>query len=93
MHHIRLVITDAVQIWHKLQQNFDRKTEMEAQAVNKLLINFKHLEIETADETIERYEQIVDKCLQQGLVISEHTKQRMLLQEVNDRHTYITKAY
>ena len=93
MHHIRPVITDAVQIWHKLHQKFDRKTEMEAQAANKLLINFKHLEIETADQTIERYEQIVDKCLQQGLVISEQTKQRMLLQEVNDRYTYITKAY
>ena len=66
---------------------------MEAQTASKLLINFKHVEIETACQTIERYEQIVDKCLQQGLVISEQTKQRMLLHEVNDRYTYITKAY
>ena len=93
MHHIRLVITDAVHIWHKFQQKIDQKTEMEAQTANKMLINFKHLEIETADQTIERYEKIVDKCPQQVLVISEQTKQRMLLQEVNNRYTYITKAY
>ena len=93
MHHIRLVITDAVQIWHKFQQKIDQKTEMEAQTANKMLINFKHLEIETADQTIERYEKIVDKCPHQVLVISEQTKKRMLLQEVNNRYTYITKAY
>ena len=46
------VLDDPIAIWNKLQQKFARKSEMGKFAAQKALLNFQHLETETADETI-----------------------------------------
>ena len=85
MYHVRSVVINPVEIWKKLQQKFERRTEMEAQDANQALITFQHLEIENANTTIERLEQVLDKCQQQGVPLSEQVKARMLLSSVNER--------
>ena len=55
------------------------------------LLNFQHIETETADQTIQRFEAIVDLCGQQGVAPSELLQQRMLLSRPNARYTYLKK--
>ena len=46
------VLDDPITMWNKLQQKFAHKSEMGKSAAQKALLNFQHLETETADETI-----------------------------------------
>ena len=92
MYHVRSVITNPVEIWKKLQRKFERITEMVAREANRALITFQHLEIVRANQTIERFEQVLDKCQQQGVPVSEQTKARMLLFSVNERYNYLRKT-
>ena len=54
------VLDDPIAIWNKLQQKFARKSEMGKSAAQKALLNFQHLETETADETICKFEVVVE---------------------------------
>ena len=44
------------QIWVRLQEKFDRRSEAEAETAFMAFLDFAQLESETADELIERYE-------------------------------------
>ena len=57
------------------------------------LLQFQHVETETANETIERFEAITEKCAQQGVAVDDHLLERMLLSQPNDRYTYLKKSY
>ena len=50
---------DLVMLWKKLQQKFARKSEMGKSSAHKSLLSFAHIETETAEETISRFEAIV----------------------------------
>ena len=73
------VLDDPIAIWNKLQQKFARKSEMGKSAAQKALLNFQHLETEIADETICRFEAVVERCEQHGVRIYDDEKERALL--------------
>ena len=87
------VLDDPIAIWNKLQQKFARKSEMGKSAAQKALLNFQHLETETADETICRFEAVVERCEQQGVRIYDDEKERALLVQPNDRYEHLKKTW
>ena len=44
---------------------------MERDASQMLLLNFQHMETESANQTIERYEGIIEKCEEQGVKMED----------------------
>ena len=52
-------------------------------------LDFTHLEGETANETIERFETLVTTCLDRGVVIDENMKKRMLIKEPAERYHFL----
>ena len=91
--HIRDDIRDPVKCWKLLQDKHMRVSEMEAELVTQLVNDFQHLEIESADTTIDRYEKILARCNQQGVILTERQKQRMLLSRPNQRYLYLKKNF
>ena len=61
------ILSDPAATWKKLQQKFARKSELEHEASQKAFLSFQHEETESADETITRFEAIVDRARQQGV--------------------------
>ena len=57
------VLEDPVAMWNKLQQKFARRSEMGQQTAQMALLHFQHMEIETTDDTIARFEAVVKKCV------------------------------
>ena len=86
------VLDDPIAIWNKLQQKFARKSEMGKSAAQKALLNFQHLETETADETICRFEAVVERCEQQGVRIYDDELERALLDQPNERYEHLKKT-
>ena len=64
---VTAVLHDPVATWEKLKQKFARQSEMGAEAAHMAFLQFQHVETETVDETIERYEAIIEKCAQRGV--------------------------
>ena len=87
------VLEDPVATWDKLQQKFARRSEMGQQTAQMALLHFRHMETETADDTIARFEAVVEKCVQQGVQIDDQLLERMILQLPNERYTYLKKSY
>ena len=71
MYHVKSIIKDLVATWQKLKEKYERVSEMEAEVVQQLLNDFQHVETESADETIDKFEQIVERCHQQGVPATE----------------------
>ena len=55
LHTIHGIDEDPPQIWIRLREKFERRSEAEAESSFMLFLDFAHLESETADELIERY--------------------------------------
>ena len=87
------VMHDPVAIWSKLQQNFARKSEAGKSAAQKSFLNFQHLETESADETISRFEAVVERCQRQGVRMDPDDKERALLDQPNDRYKHLKKTW
>ena len=87
------VLEDPVATWDKLQQKFARRSEMGQQTAQMALLHFQHMETETADDTIARFEALVEKCVQQGVQFDDQLLERMILQLPNERYTYLKKSY
>ena len=62
---------------------------MKTEVVQQLLDDFQHIETESADETIDRFEQIVEKYHQQGVPATKRQQQRMLLSKLDERYIYL----
>ena len=67
------ILADPAATWKKLQQKFARKSELEHEAAQKAFLSFQHQETESAEETITRFEAVVDRALQQNVVMSVRT--------------------
>ena len=93
MYYVRSVIDDPVATRKRLQDKFERKTEMATEAAQLQLLNFQHMETETADQTIERFELVLETCHQQGVPVSAQLQLRMLLARPNDRYLSLNKIY
>ena len=66
---------------------------MGAEAAHMAFLQFQHVETEATDETIERYEAIIEKCAQQGVNLDAHMMERMILSQPNERYIYLKKSY
>ena len=84
---------DPVVLWKKLQQKFARKSEMGKSSAQRAPLSFAHIETETAEETISRFEVIVIKCEQQDVIVHEHMLERALLDQPNHRYTPLKRSW
>ena len=57
------VLEDLVATWNKLQQKFARRSEMGQQTAQMALLHFQDMETGTTDDTIARFEEVVEKCV------------------------------
>ena len=62
---------------------------MKTEVVQQLLDDFQHIETESADQTIDRFEKIVEKYHQQGVPATKRQQQRMLLSKLDERYIYL----
>ena len=65
IHTVRAVDEDSVQIWLRLREKIERRSETEAETTNMRFLDFTHTESEAANETIERFKTLVIRCLDQ----------------------------
>ena len=78
LHTVHGIDEDPLQIWTRLREKFERRSEAEAEAAFMLFLDFAHVESETANEMIERYETTLQNCLDQGVTVDNNMRQRML---------------
>ena len=90
---VHYVLEDPVATWNKLKEKFARRSEMGQEAAQMALLHFQHIETETSNDTIERYESIIEKCAQQGVDTPDQLLERMPLAHPNDRYVYLKKSY
>ena len=93
LHTVQAVDEDPVAIWTRLRENFERRSEAQAETAHMKFLDFTHLESETANETIERFETLVTTCLDQGIVIDENMKKRMLIGRPAERYQFLKQNY
>ena len=70
LHTVHGVDEDPPQIWTRLRETFERRSEAEAEAAFMLFLDFAHVESETTNEMIERYETTLQNCLDQGVTVN-----------------------
>ena len=56
-----------VQIWARLKERFERRSEEEAETAQMQLLEFAHMEGENANSTIDRFDTAVKYCTDQGV--------------------------
>ena len=93
MHTVHPVDEDPVQIWMRLREKFERRSEAEAETAHMLFLDFTHIEDESANETIERFEIVVKNCEDQNVVLSEHMQKRMLIGRPAEKYNYLKQNY
>ena len=79
LYSVTSIIDDPAATWRKLQQKFARRSELEHEAAQKAFLSFQHNETESADETITRFEAVVERALQQNVAMSTQQIERALL--------------
>ena len=90
---VTAILEDPLAVWEKLKKKFTRRSEMGHEAAYKEFMHFAHDESETAEDTITRFEAIIDKCVNQEVEFKEHQLERQLLNKVNDRYNFLKKNY
>ena len=58
-----------------------------------LFLDFAHIESKTANEMIERYETTLQNFLDQGVVIDNNMRQRMLIGRPAERYKFLKQNY
>ena len=87
------VLDDPVKTWAALSRKYQRKSKMEAETAHMALLQFEHIETETADDTITRFQAMVLKCRQQEVKTDDELLERMLLSRPNERYSFIKNNY
>ena len=89
---VRSTLGNPILTWKKLQEKFERRSKAEFSAAQLELLSFEHQESQSANETIERYEMIIERCQQQGVPAPDDLLQQMLLARPNDRYLVRIRA-
>lgn len=84
---------DPVLLWQKLELKFNRKSEAAKSDAQLALLTFHHSEIETADQTILRFQKVVKAYVQQGVVPTEKEQTQSLMRNPNDRYAMIMTVF
>ena len=87
------VIDNPTETWVALSRKYARKSKMEKEAAHTALLQFEHIETESANETISRFEALVQKCRQQEVTTDNELLERMFLSKPNERYTFIRDNY
>ena len=66
---------------------------MEKEAAHMSFLQFEHIETESANETISRFEALVQKCRQQDVTTDIELLERIFLSKPNARYTFIKDNY
>ena len=66
---------------------------MEKEAAHMALLQFEHIETESANETISRFEALVQKCRQQDVTTDDEFLERIFLSKPNEQYTFIKDNY
>ena len=90
---ITSILADPVAVWKKLERKFARVSELGKSAAQKALFQFQHLEIETADDTITRFEAVVARCKRQNVRMDDDILERQLLDQPNDRYKDLKRSW
>ena len=83
------IMHDPVQLWEKLEKKFARTSQAGRSSARRDLLSFEHHENETAEETINRFERVVEICEQQGVKMTEEDKEESILSRPNERYKHI----
>ena len=84
---------DPEMIWNRLKEKFERVSEAEAENANSQFLEFAHIESETALQTIARFNIIVLKCHDQGIVLTEQSKRRMFIMRPSKRYFILKQNF
>ena len=76
-----------------MKEKFERHSVAEAENAQMAFLEFAHIESETALQTIQRFQLIVIKCREQGIVLDEGTKKRMLLARPSALFYFLKRNY
>ena len=87
------VIDNPTEKWAALSRKCARKSKMEKEAAHMALLQFEHIETESANDTISRFEALVQKCRQQEVTTDNELLERMFLSKPNERYTFIKNNY
>ena len=90
---IYTVDDDPVQIWARLKEKFERRSEAEAEIAQMQLLEFAHKEGENANSTIDRFDTAVKYCTDQGVANDENLLRRMLLARPAERYAFLKQSY
>ena len=93
LHTVLAVGDDPAQIWSRLREKFERRSEAEAETAQMNLLDFAHREGETANAMIDRFEAVVMVCVDQGFLADETLQKRMLLARPADRYSFLKQSY
>ena len=93
LHVLHGIDEDPPAIWIRLREKFERRSEAQAEACFMLFLDFAHVESETANEMIERYETALQNCLDQGVAVDLVTRQRMLIGRPAERYKFLKQNY
>ena len=93
LHVLHGIDEDPPAMWTRLREKFERQSEAQAEACFMLFLDFTHIESETANETIERYETSLQNCLDQGVNVDVPTRQRMLIGRPSERYKFLKQNY
>ena len=89
LHVVHGIDEDPPQIWTRLREKFECRSEAEAETTFMLFLDFTHLESETTNEMIERYETTLQNCLDQRVTVDANMRQRMLIGRLADRYRFL----
>ena len=93
LHIVHGIDEDPPMIWTRLREKIERRSEAEAATAFMLLLDFAHIESETANEMIERYETTLQNCLDQGVLVDNNMRQRMLIGRPAERYKFLKQNY
>ena len=93
LHTVYGISDDPPRIWTRLREKFERRSEAEAETMFMLFLDFTHLESETANEMIERYETTLQNCLDQGVTVDANMRQRMLIGRPAERYKFLKQSF
>ena len=93
LHEVMDVEDDPEMIWNRLKEKFERVSEAEAENANSQFLEFAHIESETALQTIARFNFIVLKCHDQGIVLTEQSKRRMFIMRPSKRYFFLKQNF
>ena len=93
IHTVQAVDEDPVQIWERLREKFERRSEAEAETAHMQLMDFTYREGESANATIDRFETAVKTCIDQGVAVDENLQKRMLLGRPAERYGFLKQSY